>query len=390
MRTNKQLLRRLHYILLFIVTMLWFSLAVPVVQAELYFSEIYASPGKGESEWYELYNDSESDLDISHYQLAKAGAKIKLKPLAKNLPMPLIISAQSYLVLEPEIVLPNAGGTLYLYNHQEELISEISYPRLQNGQSYASLPAQNPTWQITTLITPGEANQSSFCPEIKPEPNKTASETAQLIIEEQREMTASAQLLASDSASINLANKQQDCQSYLANQQINQVSINQQQSNLPNNHSSGTNKTTTSKTTSSTSKNTATAKPTAQIDTGDKLALSAIDEHDIKPSVVNKTADNLSERKNLPTADEKKLLLPVLRITTEQTSPPTKISSASATNVVTQKEASIVKSTNKAPAPIFGVIGLTAIISGIIIYRLKQQINNLPEYEQNLFSAEKI
>lgn len=410
MQTNQQLLHQLNYLLSSMVVVLCLGyLTVPVVQAGIHFSEIYASPIKGESEWYELYNDSESDLDISHYQLAKAGVKIKKQPLNKNSPIPLIIPAKSYLVLESSIILPNAGSTLYLYNHRQELIEEITYPHLKSGQSYASLPMQNPTWQITTLLTPGKSNQSII---YQPSGEPTGSQSATA---KEKSPTNSSSSTPTASGSGTLANNHSPanwqaltqqlttCQQDLkqARQASKSVSSKQTKPKLtkpkpnivltekkPITKKSKVNKTTTPK---------LTLQSTPQSMLSSQLALNPVRAEQIataEQTKENKTIENGKRQQKHPTAHEKKLPLPVLMIEAEQTPPQEKIGSASAidlitkTNLVTKKEPPIIESTSKAPTPIVGIIGLTAIISGVIIYRLKHQINNLPNDEQNFFSIE--
>lgn len=390
------------------IIVIWYLayLAVPTTQAQLRWSEIYASPIKEENEWYEVYNESEQDLDISHYQLAKAGVKINIKPLSSEMGVPLIIPAKSYLVLQSSIVLPNAGGKLYLYDQQGKLIDELAYPRLKNGQSYARLPDKNPVWQITTLPTPGAVNQCSLCIALNNPDNKESSQSVQLIADKQQETTPSthsALLSASGSGNLNqaslsaLASKQKNCLACLTTQQqssknnLNKAtSPNNRQSknkqNNKNNHRT-ISKTTNSKTNpSAVSKNTTTAQPISPPVTTAKLAVNPMQEHEPHQQKRQLIENRIAA--NLPTAAEKKLPLPILSIESAENIYQEIPGSTSA--LVTKDELAITKQTNKLPAPLLGVFSVAAIISGIIICRLKQQADILPIYEQKYFSTEKI
>lgn len=137
------------------------------VRAELRFSEIYASPDINEHEWYELYNDSDEAVDLSNFSLSreKAGRIYRPELLTATAAT---VAAHSYFVAVPEYSLPNAGGTLLLYNQNQELISQLTYPALQRKQSYAYFSDLEPHWQVTNQLTPKKANHLTTPPPSHP------------------------------------------------------------------------------------------------------------------------------------------------------------------------------------------------------------------------------
>lgn len=153
---------------LLVVVLLLLSWSIPIkVRAELRFSEIYASPDINEYEWYELYNDSDEAINLSNFSLSreKAGKIYRPELLTATAAT---VAAHSYFVAVPEYALPNTGGTLLLYNQNQELISQLTYPALQRKQSYAYFPDLEPHWQVTNQLTPKKANHLATPPPSHP------------------------------------------------------------------------------------------------------------------------------------------------------------------------------------------------------------------------------
>lgn len=105
-------------------------------------SEIFPDPkGKDKgSEWVELYNDSENNIDLLGWKLNNGGKK---DITIKN---PLIIGAGNYLVLEKEnlkLALKNTNGQLKLIDTDGNLIDKAVYGKAQEGKSFSKIFFRN-------------------------------------------------------------------------------------------------------------------------------------------------------------------------------------------------------------------------------------------------------
>lgn len=88
---------------------------------ELIINEIYPSPADGEKEWVELYNFSDSTIDLSQYQLKDGGVG------AKNL-SGFVVSGSYYLFEVSSGWLNNAGDILYLIEiATNDIVDRVAY-----------------------------------------------------------------------------------------------------------------------------------------------------------------------------------------------------------------------------------------------------------------------
>jgi len=160
----------------------------PVIEEGLFINEIYAS---GE-DWVELYNNLETSKDISGYFIYD-DATIKYK-----LPSGTTIPSKGFLVLlcndlatglNTNFKLSSSGETLYLENGTGNLIDNVTFPALKNGQSYGRYPDGSSTFAISGFTTKGISNGVSQSPAIDtvfrnsliPVLNQSVSVTAKLI-----------------------------------------------------------------------------------------------------------------------------------------------------------------------------------------------------------------
>ena len=136
-----------------------------VVEEELYINEIYAS---GE-DWIELYNNLEVSIDIGGYYIYdNADAKYTL-PIGTNLP------AKGFLILtcndlgsglNTNFKLTSAGESVYLENPAGTLIDRVTFPALEEGQSYGRYPDGSGSLAISGNTTKGASNGNSQAPAI--------------------------------------------------------------------------------------------------------------------------------------------------------------------------------------------------------------------------------
>lgn len=137
----------------------------PVVGEGLYMNEVYSA---GE-DWIELYNDLETTKDIGGYSIYDDAAN-KYK-----LPVGTTISAKGFLVLfcndlatglNTNFKLSSTGETVYLENTGGTLIDKVTFPALNNGQSYGRYPDGSSTLAISGNTTQGASNGDSQGPAI--------------------------------------------------------------------------------------------------------------------------------------------------------------------------------------------------------------------------------
>lgn len=128
--------------------------------ASVHVSEVIPKPDEGANfEWIELYNEAAHPIDLSSYQLddiADGGSNPYTFPAGTT------IDAVSYLVIEKSqhnIALNDSGDVVRLLGPDGYQIETTpDWGRAKSGQSFANI---NGTWQWTTVVTKGAANQPS-------------------------------------------------------------------------------------------------------------------------------------------------------------------------------------------------------------------------------------
>lgn len=100
---------------------------------EILITEVYPTPDKdlAETEWIELYNFGNSDIDLLNWQLED---NTKTQTFKESL----VIKTGEYLVLDDdylEITLNNSGEILTLYDPNEEIVDVFEYEGTQSGIS---------------------------------------------------------------------------------------------------------------------------------------------------------------------------------------------------------------------------------------------------------------
>jgi hypothetical protein len=138
----------------------------PVVTGDegVYINEIYAS---GE-DWIELYNSNSTTKDISGFKVYDDGAN------KYSIPSGTVIPPNGFLVLfcddlntglHTNFKLSSSGETVYLES-KTDLIDMVTYPALDNGQSYGRYPDGSTTFAVSGSPTQGVSNGASNAPAI--------------------------------------------------------------------------------------------------------------------------------------------------------------------------------------------------------------------------------
>lgn len=139
----------------------------PIVTAAegLYINEISASG----DDWVELYNSTENTKDISGYTIQDDGE------VSYTLPEGTLVAANGYLVifcddentgLHTNFKLSSDGETVTLKNSAGKVAETVTYPKLDNGQSYGRYPDGSTNFAISGLTSEGTSNNESNAPAI--------------------------------------------------------------------------------------------------------------------------------------------------------------------------------------------------------------------------------
>jgi hypothetical protein len=131
----------------------------------LFINEIYASG----DDWVELYNSTNNTKDISGYIIHDDG------DAAYQLPEGTTVPANGYLVifcddgnndLHTNFKLSSDGETVTLKNADNEIAEAVTYPKLDNGQSYGRYPDGSSELSISGVTSQGTSNNESNAPAI--------------------------------------------------------------------------------------------------------------------------------------------------------------------------------------------------------------------------------
>lgn len=139
----------------------------PVITAAegLFINEISASG----DDWVELYNSTGNTKDISGYIIYDDG------DAEYQLPEGTTVAAHGYLViicddgntgLRTNFKLSSDGETVSLKNADNELAEAVTYPKLDNGQSYGRYPDGSENFAISGITSEGASNNDSNAPAI--------------------------------------------------------------------------------------------------------------------------------------------------------------------------------------------------------------------------------
>lgn len=131
----------------------------------LFINEVYASG----VDWVELYNATNNAKDIGGYGIYDDGGAEYQLPNGTTVP------ANGYLIifcddtntgLHTNFKLSSDGETVTLKNTNNEIAETVTYPKLDNGQSYGRFPDGSENLSISGITSQGTSNNDSNAPAI--------------------------------------------------------------------------------------------------------------------------------------------------------------------------------------------------------------------------------
>jgi hypothetical protein len=145
-----------------VVFIIWLS-TTSVIHAQIIISEVYPNPNSEETEWVELFNDSNSIVSLENWQLWDQETKPNLIHQFTDE----TIDSDKYLVIPLKSVLNNSGDTVIIYDDQQIIQDSLTYLSSKKDHSWSK---NYPTDEIIeTPPTPNEINDSPT-PTLKPSP----------------------------------------------------------------------------------------------------------------------------------------------------------------------------------------------------------------------------
>ncbi len=126
---------------------------------KLFINEVVSQPFSGQTEWIEIFNSSDLDIEVTDCYLQEgSGTKFHLKG---------IIPSKFYMIVKTKN-LNNAGDMVQLYSKDDQLLDQMIYGSFDktmvdfdNKQvvlPYALVKDSTGFWKLTTLPTPGTEN----------------------------------------------------------------------------------------------------------------------------------------------------------------------------------------------------------------------------------------
>lgn len=136
----------------FFVVGIYFIIALPVDGVKI--NEIYPAPAGGETEWIEIYNDSDATVDLNGFSLKDdANHTINLETTT--------LDPRGFILATSQNTLNNGGDTVYLKNSAGETVDTAAYTEsLDSSTSWTRCTDGSGEWQKTNTITKKASNQS--------------------------------------------------------------------------------------------------------------------------------------------------------------------------------------------------------------------------------------
>jgi predicted extracellular nuclease len=128
-------------------------------------NEIYSRGTTEDPDWIEIFNDGDTDVDLTGYKIFDSGGQGGSKP-KKEFPSGTIIPSKGFYVIvtddeaESGFGLSSNGETVWLENATGTIIDSVAFPALEEGQSYGRYPDGTANWQILYTVTKGAANSN--------------------------------------------------------------------------------------------------------------------------------------------------------------------------------------------------------------------------------------
>ncbi|MDY0101752.1 MAG: lamin tail domain-containing protein [Lentimicrobium sp.] len=129
-------------------------------------NEIFSKGADPDFDWVEVFNASAVDVDLSGYKIYDSGGQSGSKP-KKEFPTGTIIPAGGFYVIvvddddESGFGLSSGGEEVWLENAEGTIIDDITFPAMEDGQSYGRQPDGSANFFIFTEITRGTSNNNA-------------------------------------------------------------------------------------------------------------------------------------------------------------------------------------------------------------------------------------
>jgi hypothetical protein len=126
-------------------------------------NEIYSTGTVEDPDWIEIYNASDFEANIGGYKIYDSGGQTGPKP-KKEIPAETVIPAKGWFVIvvddgdESGFGLSSNGETVWLENAAGVVVDNVTFPALEETQSYGRFPDGDDNWQGLPTVTKGAAN----------------------------------------------------------------------------------------------------------------------------------------------------------------------------------------------------------------------------------------
>ena len=151
------------------LTVLFSFLLLGISYSQPVMNEIYSLGVAGNLDWIEIYNPSESQIDISGYKIYDSGAIPPNTKPKKLFPPGTLIPAKGFYVIitdtadfvgdQSKFGLSSTNGeTVWLEDASGTLIDTCAFPPPPTATSYGRNPDGSSNWMTLTTITRGTSN----------------------------------------------------------------------------------------------------------------------------------------------------------------------------------------------------------------------------------------
>ena len=134
-------------------------------------NEIFSRGTTENPDWIEIYNATTAAVDISGYKIYDSGGESGGKP-KKEIPAGTTIPAKGFYIIVVDDAdasgfgLSSGGEKVWFENASGAIADTITFPALEETQSYGRYPDGDSNWQILNVVTPGAANDNSAPPAV--------------------------------------------------------------------------------------------------------------------------------------------------------------------------------------------------------------------------------
>ena len=136
----------------------------PVYSDQIFLNEIMPNPegSDAEGEYLELYNAGDEDVDLEGW---KVGDEKSAKIIGDGIELSsYLVPSGGFLVIyrkDSHIILNNDGDRVKLWNPNDEIVDEVSYPEINEGWVYQRYPDGEVGWSESNQPSAGAANKAS-------------------------------------------------------------------------------------------------------------------------------------------------------------------------------------------------------------------------------------